>query len=68
MLSCASCAISIVGSVESDIAVIWLWFVLRYLQTQLAKAPKDASKEVEDRIFEEQRELVSESYGTAICR
>eukprot|EP00434_Breviolum_minutum_P006689 symbB.v1.2.005905.t1/scaffold329.1/size228424/15 len=29
-----------------------------FLQTQLAKAPKDASQEVEDRIFEEQRELV----------
>lgn len=29
-----------------------------FLQTQLAKAPKAASQEVEDRIFEEQRELV----------
>lgn len=67
MLSCASCATSIVGSVEPDIDVIWLWFVSRFLQTQLAKAPKDASKVVADRIFEEQRELVSESYGTAIC-
>ena len=48
--------------------MIWLWFVLRFLQTQLAKAPKDASQEVADQIFSEQRELVSESYGTAMCR